>query len=120
MGEPVSNKNGSPSTEISSRAPILTMNSSRSERAGERASFARGMPAGSGMGQGLRGPLVMDGRHGAKLGRLLLGRRVAEKAPTAYLGTGKVLQEVGLAQRRVKFDMKMKAVVQSSIGRGLV
>ena len=49
----------------------------------------------------------MNWRDRTKLRGLLLGRRIAQETAAANLRAGQVLQEVGLAERRVKLDVKI-------------
>src|SRR5688572_2670012 len=53
--------------------------------------------------------LVVDGRHGSQLLCLRLRTGVAQKIAAADLGTGEVLQQMRLPQRRMTLDVKVKA-----------
>src|SRR4051812_17555911 len=63
---------------------------------------------------------VVDIGKAAKLLGLVFRQRVAEKISAADFRTGQIFQEIRLAQRRMKFDMKVKSAVVASVGWSLV
>src|SRR2546425_4220638 len=66
------------------------------------------------------GLLVMNMPGRAQLGSLLFGRRVREKVTAADLGTGEILEQVWLAQRWMKLNVKVERTVVTAVRRRLV
>ena len=64
--------------------------------------------------------LVVQSAGGHELRGLLFRARVAEEITAADLGAGQVFQQVGPAQRRMKFDVEVKAPAVVLVHRRLV
>src|SRR4051812_17634396 len=62
-------------------------------------------------GSGMSSSAVVNGWKGEQFRRFGLGKGVTQEVAAANLGTGKVLQELGLAQRRVTLDVKVKSAI---------
>ncbi len=63
---------------------------------------------------------VVDQRLSPQLGRLLLRRRITQKTAPAHLRTCQIFQQVRLAQRRVKLDVKMETLMGLTVRRSLM
>src|SRR5687768_12429078 len=67
------------------------------------------------VGASLMRRLVVHVGHGPQLLRLGLRPRVAQEVAAADFGTGEVLQQVGLAERRMAFDVEVKTGVVGAV-----